>query len=86
MQLLQFDFWNVTPSNLWDWNTLKKKIEEHGLRNSLVTIVTTTEIESKILGNMNAVEPLDSNVKCRYISYGESKPKEIQVMLNTNEV
>lgn len=82
VQLLQFDLWNVKPSNLYNWDSLKKKIAEHGLRNSLVTIVTNTEIESKILGNMNGIEPLDSNVKCR--SYGESKPREIQVILNTN--
>lgn len=71
--------WNVKPSNLWDWNSLKKKIIEHGLRNSLVTVISNTEVESKIFGNMNCVEPLDTNVKRRYISFGESKPKEIQV-------
>lgn len=81
MQLLQFDLWNVKPSDLWDWDILKKKIAEHGLRNSLVTIVSNTEIESKIFGNMNSIEPLDTNVKRRYISFGESKPKEIQVIL-----
>lgn len=73
--------WNTKPSSLWDWNSLKKKIAAHGLRNSLVTIISNTEIESKIFGNMNAVEPLDTNVKCKYISFGENKPKEIQVVL-----
>lgn len=81
MQLLQFDLWNVKPSNLWNWTSLKKKIAEHGLRNSLVTVVSNTEIESKIFGTMNSIEPLDTNVKRRYISFGESKPKEIQVIL-----
>lgn len=73
--------WNVVPSNLWDWNNLKKKITKYGLRNSLVTVISNTEIESKILGNMNSVEPLDTNIKRRYISFGESEPKEIQVVL-----
>lgn len=81
MQLLQFDLWNVKPSNLWNWDSLKNKIAKHGLRNSLVTIVSNTEIESKLFGNINSIEPLDTNVKCRYISFGESKPKEIQVVL-----
>jgi len=81
MQLLQFDLWNVKPSNLWDWNSLKTKIAKHGLRNSLVTVTSNTEVESTIFGNVNSIEPLDTNVKRRYISLGESKPKEIQVIL-----
>lgn len=81
MQLLQFDLWNVKPSNLWDWNSLKTKIAQHGLRNSLVTVISNTEVESTIFGNVNSIEPLDTNVKRRYISMGESKPKEIQVIL-----
>jgi len=81
MQLLQFDLWNVKPSNLWDWNSLKTKITQHGLRNSLVTVTSNTEVESTIFGNMNSIEPLDTNVKRRFISSGESKPKEIQVIL-----
>ena len=24
--LLQYDLWNVTPSDLWDWTALKEKI------------------------------------------------------------
>lgn len=81
MQLLQFDLWNVKPSNLWDWSSLKKKISEHGLRNSLVTISSNTENESKIFGNMNSIEPLDTNVKFRYISFDENKQTKIQVIL-----
>lgn len=25
-QILQYDMWGVTPSDLWDWNKLKKDI------------------------------------------------------------
>lgn len=71
--------WDIKPSDLWDWNSLKKKISEHGLRNSLITIVSNTEMESKIFGNTNSVEPLDTNIKYRHISLGNSKSKEIQV-------
>jgi len=81
MQLLQFDLWNVKPSNLWDWNSLKTKITQHGLKNSLVTVTSNTEVESTIFEKVNSIEPLDTNVKCRYISLRESKPKEIQVIL-----
>lgn len=81
LQLLQFDLWNVKPSNLWDWSYLKKKISEHGLRNSLVTIASNTEIESNIFGNMNSIEPLDTNIKLRYISFDGNKQTKIQVIL-----
>lgn len=81
MQLLQFDLWKKKPSNLWDWSSLKKKIDQHGLRNSLVTVASNTEVESSIFGNVNSIEPLDTNVKRRYISMGESKAKEIQVIV-----
>ena len=33
---LQYDMWGVTPTDLWDWNALKAKIAEHGVRNSLL--------------------------------------------------
>ncbi|VVC41389.1 Hypothetical protein CINCED_3A018007 [Cinara cedri] len=79
--LLQFDFWNVKPSNLWNWSSLKNKISEHGLRNSLVTITSNTEIESKIFGSMNSIEPLDSNIKFKYVSFEENKQTKIQVIL-----
>lgn len=78
--------WNIKPSNLWDWNSLKTKIAQHGLRNSLVTVTSNTEIESAIFGNVNSIEPLDTNIKRRYISLGESKPKEIQVVVNVFKI
>ena len=34
--LLQFDLWGVTPTDLWDWTSLKAKMAQHGLRNSLL--------------------------------------------------
>ena len=34
--ILQFDMWNVIPSDLWDWNILREKIKTYGVRNSLL--------------------------------------------------
>ena len=34
--ILQFDMWDVTPSDMYDWDTLKNEIKEHGIRNSLL--------------------------------------------------
>ena len=48
---LQYDMWNVTPTNLWDWAALKRKIAEHGVRNSLLVAPMPTASTSQILGN-----------------------------------
>lgn len=58
--LLQYDLWNVTPTDLWDWATLKEKIARHGLRNSLVTAPMPTASTSQILGFNEAFEPYTS--------------------------
>lgn len=34
--ILQPDMWHVVPSSRWDWNQLRKNIQLHGLRNSLL--------------------------------------------------
>merc|ERR1719217_1344222 len=48
---LQFDMWNVTPkSGRWDWQGLKARIAEHGLRNSLLVAPMPTASTAQILG------------------------------------
>lgn len=59
---LQYDLWNVTPTDLWDWATLKEQISEHGLRNSLVCAPMPTASTSQILGFNEAFEPYTSCV------------------------
>lgn len=34
--ILQYDMWDKTPTDLWDWTALKQKISVHGVRNSLL--------------------------------------------------
>ncbi|EDN04916.1 hypothetical protein HCAG_09248, partial [Histoplasma mississippiense (nom. inval.)] len=29
--ILQYDMWNVTPTDLWDWDSLKQDIAKHGI-------------------------------------------------------
>lgn len=48
--LLQFDLWGVTPTDLWDWTSLKAKMAQHGLRNSLLVAPMPTASTSQILG------------------------------------
>ncbi|GAA5997694.1 ribonucleoside-diphosphate reductase large subunit [Rhodotorula paludigena] len=69
--LLQYDLWNVTPTDLWDWAALKEKIAQHGLRNSLVCAPMPTASTSQILGNNEAFEPYTSNIYTRRVLAGE---------------
>lgn len=62
---LQFDLWDVTPSNLWDWDTLRKKIKDTGLYNSLLVALMPTASTSQIMGNYEMFEPITSNMFVR---------------------
>ena len=54
---LQYDLWGVTPTDLWDWASLKEKIAQHGLRNSLLVAPMPTASTSQILGFNECFEP-----------------------------
>ena len=68
---LQFDLWGVTPSDRWDWETLKSSIKESGLRNSLLLAPMPTASTSQILGNNECFEPYTSNIYTRRTLSGE---------------
>lgn len=69
--ILQFDMWNKTPSNDYDWNGLKEEIKKYGLRNSLLVAPMPTASTSQILGNNEAFEPYTSNLYTRRVLSGE---------------
>ncbi|POS72034.1 ribonucleotide reductase [Diaporthe helianthi] len=69
--ILQFDMWNVKPSDLWDWDALKDKIKETGVRNSLLLAPMPTASTSQILGNNECFEPYTSNIYQRRVLAGE---------------
>ncbi len=69
--ILQYDMWNVTPSERWDWAKLKADIATHGLRNSLLVAPMPTASTSQILGNNECFEPYTSNVFTRGVLAGE---------------
>ena len=70
--LLQFDLWNIKPDpSPWDWNSLKKEIQQHGLRNSLLIAPMPTASTSQILGNNECFEPYTSNLYIRRTLGGE---------------
>lgn len=67
----QFDLWNVQPSDRWDWETLRKEVIEHGVRNSLLVAPMPTASTSQILGNNECFEPYTSNIYSRRVLSGE---------------
>ena len=69
--ILQYDMWNVTPSDLWDWDSLKAEIAKHGVRNSLLVAPMPTASTSQILGNNECFEPYTSNIYSRRVLAGE---------------
>ncbi|XP_051843450.1 ribonucleoside-diphosphate reductase large subunit isoform X2 [Antechinus flavipes] len=69
--ILQYDMWNVTPTDLWDWNVLKEKIAKYGIRNSLLLAPMPTASTAQILGNNESIEPYTSNIYTRRVLSGE---------------
>ncbi|MBO9700060.1 MAG: ribonucleoside-diphosphate reductase subunit alpha [Sporocytophaga sp.] len=70
--IFQFDMWGVTPaSNRWDWESLKKEVKQHGVRNSLLVAPMPTASTSQILGNNECFEPYTSNIYTRRVLSGE---------------
>jgi ribonucleoside-diphosphate reductase alpha chain len=68
----QFDMWGVTPdSGLWDWEALRAKVIENGVRNSLLLAPMPTASTSQILGNNECFEPYTSNIYSRRVLSGE---------------
>jgi len=69
--ILQFDMWNVKPSNRYDWDDLKQEIKKHGLRNSLGLALMPTASTASIFGNTEAFEPQKENIFKREVLSGE---------------
>jgi ribonucleotide reductase alpha subunit len=69
--ILQFDMWNVTPSERYDWTSLKESIIKYGLRNSLLVAPMPTASTSQILGFNECFEPFTSNLYSRRTLAGE---------------
>uniref|UniRef100_A0A8C4ZQ26 Ribonucleoside-diphosphate reductase n=1 Tax=Gadus morhua TaxID=8049 RepID=A0A8C4ZQ26_GADMO len=69
--ILQYDMWEKTPTDLWDWKALKEKIAQHGVRNSLLLAPMPTASTAQILGNNESIEPYTSNIYTRRVLSGE---------------
>ena len=69
--ILQFDMWNVKPTDRYDWTSLKNNIMKYGLRNSLLVAPMPTASTSQILGNNECFEPFTSNIYSRRTLAGD---------------
>ena len=70
--ILQFDMWNVDPTNeRYDWTELKHRIMKYGIRNSLLMAPMPTASTSQILGYNECIEPITSNIYNRRTLAGE---------------
>jgi len=64
--------WGKVPkSGRYDWDSLKRKISQHGLRNSLLLAPMPTASTAQILGNNESFEPYTQNLYVRRVLSGE---------------
>jgi len=69
--LFQFDLWGIKPSEKYDWETLRKSIIMHGVKNSTLIALMPTASTSQILGNNECFEPITSNIYTRRTIAGD---------------
>jgi ribonucleoside-diphosphate reductase alpha chain len=70
----QHNLWNIKDDELsgrWNWESLRKEVMQHGVRNSLLVAPMPTASTSQILGNNEAFEPYTSNIYTRRVLSGE---------------
>lgn len=69
--IFQFDMWDITPSDRWDWESLRAEVKQYGARNSLLVAPMPTASTSQIFGNNECFEPYTSNIYTRRVLSGE---------------
>jgi ribonucleoside-diphosphate reductase alpha chain len=68
---LQPDLWDVTGMQAARWKTLRKRISQTGLRNSLLIAIAPTATIASIVGCYECIEPQVSNLFKRETMSGE---------------
>ena len=78
--IFQYDLWSTKDNPIvpltkqdgtLDWEHLKAKVKEHGVRNSLLMAPMPTASTSQILGFNECIEPFTSNIYTRRTLAGE---------------
>ena len=60
--VLPFELWGAEPGSMERWNALRRDIETHGVKNSLVLAIAPTATIASITGVYECVEPQVSNL------------------------
>lgn len=55
--VLQVDMWDTETSDRYDFAVLRRRIVQHGLRNSMLTAQMPTAATAQLLGNSEGIEP-----------------------------
>jgi ribonucleoside-diphosphate reductase alpha chain len=69
--VFQFDLWDTAPSDTARWQTLRDRVRDFGLRNSLVVAIAPTATIASIVGAYECIEPQISNLFKRETLSGE---------------
>eukprot|EP00466_Bigelowiella_natans_P000960 jgi/Bigna1/88444/estExt_fgenesh1_pg.C_320042 len=71
--IFQHDMWDEKPSPRlsWDWEGLREKVKEKGIRNSLFLAPMPTASTAQIMGYNECFEPYTSNLYVRRVKAGE---------------
>ena len=68
----QFDLWDDRGGHvMYDWDTLRKDVQQWGVRNSLLVAPMPTASTSQIMGNTECFESITSNIYVRRTLAGE---------------
>ena len=80
---LQYDLWGVQPSGRWDFDEVKSKMRQYGLRNSLLLAQMPTATTAEILGSECGIEPITSIICARQVLSGTffKVNKHLQIIL-----
>ena len=68
---LQFDLWDIEPTQTERWAEVRELVAEHGLRNSLMIAIAPTATIASITGCYECIEPQVSNLFKRETLSGE---------------
>ena len=55
--VLQIDMWDAEPSDLHDFESLRRRIQDTGLRNSVLTAQMPTSSMAQLFGNSEGIDP-----------------------------
>lgn len=82
----QFDLWNVTPSERYNWDKLRTNVKLYGVRNSTLIALMPTASTAQILGSTEGMEVLSSNMYVRRTLAGEFKIVNNHLMKTLNNI